>query len=52
MNTNTTTNIAARPDALRAEIAEQARAIADMRGVAPETALREIYGAPPTTRLY
>ena len=40
------------PAALRREIAEQARTIADMRGITPEAALREIYGAPPTTRLY
>jgi hypothetical protein len=39
-------------NAIRAEIAAQAEAIANMRGITPETALRDIYGAPLTTRLY
>jgi hypothetical protein len=40
------------PHALRTEIFHQAEAIADMRGVSTQTALREVYGGPPCARVY
>jgi hypothetical protein len=53
----TNTNPAATTDpraaaALRAEIFEQAAAIADMRGVSTQTALCDVYGGPPSVRAY